>query len=153
MGEVELVRRASFYPLVEKKLRLMGRVHSTYTRKKRNGFVPDFVVEDEEGRKWAVDVDFEFRRERLIPTLLSRKAFRILVHLRKFDKVLYIAPYQTLKALCNVLRLVNVKPGERFQTADLAYMVEFESLDVRLGRMLREVEKVKRALKSLEYAV
>ncbi|KPV64884.1 MAG: hypothetical protein AOA65_0730 [Candidatus Bathyarchaeota archaeon BA1] len=139
-----------FYPLIEEKLKTMGRVTSTHGRKGEE-FLPDFIIEGEDGKRTAVTVGYESHRERLVPRLLCQKVFRILVHLQRFDRVLYIAPYEQLKIVCDMLGWVNVKLDKRFQTADLGYMVGMKMFNKRLENVGSELRRARRTLRNLEY--
>jgi hypothetical protein len=144
------MKERHFYPLVEEKLKTLGKVTFAY-RQIRGDFIPDFIVEIEGGKRIAVEVGCEIHPKHLIPTLLSRKAFQLLVYLHRFDRVLYIAPYEELRTVCNMLEQVGVKVGEKFQTADLGYVAGAEALESRLQKLTLELRKIKRHLRAHGY--
>lgn len=144
------IEERHFYPLVEEKLKTLGKVTRTYMHKKGD-FIPDFVIEIENGKRIAVEVGCEVHERHLVPRILSRKAFQLLVYLNRFDQVLYIAPYEELKIVCYMLEQVGVKPGEKLQTADLGYIAGAEALESKLQEIALELKKVKKGLKELEY--
>ncbi len=143
----------SLYPLVEEELKRMGKVVSTYRRRREEGeLIPDFVIESEDGKITAVEVGCEVHRKHLVE-LLCRRAFKILIHLQRFEKVLYIASYEELKILCDLLHSVNVELGGKLQTMDIGYSVGTDVFDAKLEEMSLELGKVKKALRKLEYRV
>ncbi len=144
------VRKQYFYPLVEEKLKTFGTVTLTH-RQKRGNFVPDFILENEDGKRIAVEVGCEIHSNRLAQKALSQKAFQLLVYLHRFDQVLYIAPYEELKIVCNMLEQVGVKVGGKLQTVDLSYIVGTEAFEVRLQKMALELKKIKRYLRDHGY--
>lgn len=144
------VKERHFYPLIEEKLKTLGKVTLCH-KQSRGDFIPDFIIESEDGKRTAVKVGCEIHAQHLVPKLLSRKAFQLLVYLHKFDQVLYIAPYEELKTVCNMLEQVGVKVEGRFQTADLGYATGIEAFETRLQKVALELKKIKRVLRSHGY--
>jgi hypothetical protein len=138
------------YPLIEEKLEALGKLTPAY--KQRSGdFVPDFILETEENKRIAVKVGYETQPRHLAPKTLSQKAFQLLVYLHQFDKVLYIAPYEELQAMCALLEQAGVKIGEKLQTADLGYTIGVEALDKKLQKIALEFKKIKRCFRDHGY--
>ena len=144
------VKEQHFYPLIEEKLKTLGKATRAYKQRKGD-FTPDFILESEDGKRIAVEVGCEIHVRHLVSKLLCRKAFQLLVYLHRFDQVLYIAPYEELRIVCNMLEQVGVKVGGKFQTADLGYAVTTEALETRLQKMALELKDIKRHLRNHGY--
>jgi hypothetical protein len=144
------MKERHFYPMIEEKLKTLGKVTLAY-KQRRGDFIPDFILESENGKRTAVEVGCEIHAHHLVPKLLSRKAFQLLIYLHRFDQVLYIAPYEELKTVCNMLEQVGVKVGGRFQTADLGYVAGADAFEARLQKVALELKKIKGDLRSHGY--
>lgn len=144
------MKERHFYPLIEEKLKTLGKVNLV-SKQRRGDFTPDFILESEDGKRTAVEVGCEIRAKRLVSKVLSRKAFQLLVFLHRFDQVLYIAPYEELRTVCNMLEQVGVKVGGKFQTADLGYIAGLEAFEARLQKIALELKKIKRNLRDHGY--
>ncbi|NWG11148.1 hypothetical protein HXY33_05295 [Candidatus Bathyarchaeota archaeon] len=143
------MKEQHFHPIIEEKLKTLGKVTLTY--KQRKDFVPDFIVESDNGKKLAVKVEYELHPRHLTQKNLAQKAFQLLAYLYKFDEVLYIAPYEELTAICAMLEQVGVKVGEKFHTADLGYVIGTEALKTKLQKIALELKKVRRELRDHGY--
>jgi hypothetical protein len=144
------VKEQYFYPLIEERLKTLGKLILAY-KQRRGDFVPDFILETEDGKRIAVEVGCEIHPRHLVPRTLSRKAFQLLVYLHRFDQVLYIAPYEELRTVCNMLEQVGVKVGEKLQTADLGYIVGAETFEIKLQKIALELKKIKRCFRDHGY--
>jgi hypothetical protein len=144
------VKEQYFYPLIEEKLKTLGKFTFAY-KQKIEDFIPNFTLETEDGRRIAVEVGCEIHLKHLVPKALSRKAFQLLIYLHRFDQVLYIAPYEELRAVCNMLEQVGVKVGGRLQTADLGYTIGAEVFEARLQKIALELKKIKRCFRDHGY--
>lgn len=143
------VKEQHFYPLVEEKLKTLGKVTRVYKQRGRD-FTPNFILESEDGKRVAVEVGCEIHAQHPF-SRLCQKAFQLLVYLHRFDQVLYIAPPGELRIVCNMLEQVGVKVGDRFQTTDLGYIVGAEALETRLQKIALDLKDIKRHLRRHGY--
>jgi len=142
----------SFYPLIGEKLKKFGKVTCSY-RLRQGDFNPDFIVEDDHGNKMAVEVGCELHKKHLVPKILCRQAFQLQVYLQRFNRVLYIAPPEELKIVCDMLQLAGVRFEEKLLTADLGYMTGENAFEARIETISSELRKLKKAMRSLEYKI
>jgi hypothetical protein len=139
------VKEQVFNPLIEEKLKTLGKLILDH-KQRRGDFIPDFILETENGKRIAVEIGSEIQPRHLVSKTLSQKAFQLLVYLHRFDQVLYIAPYEELRTMTHMLEQVGVKVGEKLQTADLGYTIGAEAFEARLQKMTLELRKIKRCL-------
>lgn len=150
--EIMMMNEKFFYPLVEEELKKSGKITSLNRFGKQGEFIPDFTLETEDKKITAVKIGRVIGWKRQ-SKLLYCDAFQILVYLQKYGRVLYIAHYEQLKPLCDILHLVGVEPGEKFKTMELGYIVGTSAFDDEVNVISVELGRVKKILRKLGYRV
>ena len=102
--------------MVYSKLQTIGDVTESHLIRDTKHLTPDFIVTLPNGDKMAVEVGYLKTKRK---SRLYRKAFQIIMYLKRFDCVFYIAPYHNLKAVCDLLETVGITHDSRFKTADI----------------------------------
>jgi len=141
-----------FRPLIQEKLNKLGKV-TRPSKDKSKGFTPDFIVESAYGKTIGIEVGCELGTRSLAPLYLCRRALQLQVYMQRFDRVFFIAPYEELRAVSDLLRLAGVRSETKLQTIDLGYTVELGVLDARVESVSEDLRKLKRAMQNLGFSL